>query len=237
MGDVVEALVSLVARVQRFGRHPDVRPAVRGFASVPSDHSMSNVLAQAGSFVQPDSTTCGSSVLVLARLLTDPAYAAEFLGGDPAEVRTRFAREALAMHRRTNRCWPRFWGTTPRAVARQLGRSGVRYRTRYVDAKDRGSLFDAIVRAVGDGYLVPIYTYDVRGRHSGAHVTLALGLAGDDLRVYDPGRGAVVTVGRTEFRDARLAGTLGWDRPGAAVLPEGSKERTSSPVGVPGGKE
>ncbi len=77
---------------------------------------------------QPDSTTCGSSSLVVARMLNDPAYAMWVMTGynpatdtttgdpgavpgdrhpftgDPLQVaaHNRFAREALAMHDQTN---------------------------------------------------------------------------------------------------------------------------------------
>ena len=67
--------------------------------------------ALAAGLVQPDTTTCGSSVLVVARMLADPAYASfladgtHALAGVPADgdVHDRFAREVLAMHRLARR--------------------------------------------------------------------------------------------------------------------------------------
>ena len=229
LADAIQWLVSAVARLQRPRRaRPAVRPGARGLAAVPRGRAAPDPIAHVGAFVQPDQTTCGSATLVVARMLNDPGYAARVLGSDPADLRAWFAREALSMHRRTNRCWPLFWGTTPRAVARQMSRrvdgsgvAGAAYFVRYVDAKDRGGVFDAITRAVGDGHATPVYTYDVRNgrRLSGAHVTLAIQTSGAGLLIYDPARGAIVAVTRQAFCDARLEGALGWDRPAAAVLP------------------
>ena len=228
-GAVVQALVTGLARLQRLVRRarPAVRPDVRGLAD-PGGRPGPDPIAHVGAFVQPDKTTCGSATLVLARMLNDPDYAAGVLAGGPDEIKARFAQETIDMHRRTSRLWPMAWGTHPwisaRQMSRRVGGSGVpgtKYVARLVDAKDRGRLFDAVVQAVADGHVVPVFTYDLRTvqGYSGAHSTLALGLAGPDLRVYDSWRGVVVTVGRAEFSEARLAGTLGWDRPGAAVLP------------------
>jgi len=101
-------------------------------------------------FRQPDNTTCGSSSLVMARMINDPAYAmsiivgydprtgehAPLLPSDPptsdpkAQARLRFGAEALAMHTQTNGltdhdgrfngAWPEAWGTSPGSAARQM---------------------------------------------------------------------------------------------------------------------
>lgn len=64
---------------------------------------------------QPNQQTCGAAVLVVARMLTDPAYAAR------VESVVDFEVETLAMHRRTTSSvdisgrlqfpWPRALGT------------------------------------------------------------------------------------------------------------------------------
>ena len=227
LGAAVEAVITLAARLQRVGRsRPSARPSARPLLT--DRPRVPDPVAHVAAFVQPDGTTCGSATLVLARMLNDPGYAARVLDGGPDEIKARFARETVEMHRRTSRLWPMAWGTHPWASARQMSRRvggsgvpGTRYAARFVDAKDRGRLFDAIVQAVADGHVTPVFTYDLRTAqgYSGAHSTLALGLEAGGLRVYDSWRGVVVTVGRAEFVEARLAGTLGWDRPGAAVLP------------------
>lgn len=56
---------------------------------------------------QPDSRTCGPSVVVVYEGLPGPW--------------PDFHQQVLAMHRRLNRFWPRALGTTPWAVARRIG--------------------------------------------------------------------------------------------------------------------
>jgi hypothetical protein len=63
---------------------------------------------------QPDSRTCGPSVVVVCEGLPGPW--------------PRFREDVLATHRRLNRFWPRALGTTPWAVARRLGGRVRRYR-------------------------------------------------------------------------------------------------------------
>ncbi len=215
-----------------------------------------------GSLWQPDNTTCGSSSLVMARMLNDPAYAMSIITGyDPrtgtfsaeldkslpgqlgdlergAQMQRRFQQEVIAMHHQTNGLvdhsggfngwWPEALGTSPGAAARQMsggdGLSGVpqaSYGVQYVDPTDRASTYDDIVQAVDSGHAVPVYTWDINNGNgaSGAHVTLVTGTQGDDLLVYEPGRGVVMTVVREQFTAAQLGDTVGWDRPMAAVLP------------------
>lgn len=158
---------------------------------------------------QPDDTTCGSSTLVMARMVNDPAYAMYIATGyDPTTgTRTgtadedaadaRFTEAALSMHEKTNSWtqngqpqvpWPQAWGTTPGAVVNEMnhGSSGVpgtSYDMRYVDPDDRAATYDAIAAASEDGHAVPIFIGDDT---SPRHVVLVTGANADHLTVYDP---------------------------------------------------
>ena len=80
---------------------------------------------------QPDARSCGAASLVMARSITDPAYAELLVAGVhpftghrlPGTIQERFAAEVLAMHRRTTGPvdvrgaaqlpWPQRYGTPP----------------------------------------------------------------------------------------------------------------------------
>ena len=102
----------------------------------------------------------------MSRMINDPAYAMYVATGhdpvtgvtDPGTGAQRFAREALAMHERTNAGtdrdgdrqlpWPRSWGTQPWALANEMsaaggsGVPGTTYRVHAVRLENRGSSFD-----------------------------------------------------------------------------------------------
>jgi len=186
-------------------------------------------------YVQPDRRSCGAAVLVVARMLNDPAYAELVLTGRHPDtgsmlaggsVGERFGVEALAMHRRTTGPvdvtgalqlpWPQGLGTPPWAVARQLsGSSGVpgsRYDARVVNPFDRRGGLDAIATAAAAGHAVPLYLGSL---WTPRHVVLVLD---ERLRTYDPSVGRRVRMDRDDF----LGGTLdiaGWSRPWFAVVP------------------
>ncbi len=167
-------------------------------------------------FRQPDRFTCGSSVLVRARMLADPGYDRWLREtDDPA---ARFSDEALRTHRRTLRIvddagtwtlpWPRFLGTQPWAVARELPG---RHRVRLVLHRD--AAWDRLVRATAP---LPLY---VGSRSLPRHVVLVTGSPGADrLRIYEPSAGVDLTVHREAFVRARL-GLAGWDHPWFVVTP------------------
>ena len=119
---------------------------------------------------QPDSRTCGPSVLVVAEDLSGPW--------------PDFEERVLAMHRRVNRFWPRALGTTPWAVAREL------------DGRVRRFRRDEVIAALAHGP-VPVY---LGTRWLPRHVVLALEMQNDGLRVYDPARGAVVLIGSSRWK-------------------------------------
>lgn len=117
---------------------------------------------------QPDSRTCGPSVVVVARALA---------AGEVPDPWPGFATEVLAIHRRLNRWWPRALGTTPWAVRRALGGRVRRYR--------RSEVLAALPRPV------PVW---IGSRWLPRHVVLVLDERDGEPLVYDPARGAVVAI-------------------------------------------
>lgn len=198
---------------------------------------------------QPDGTTCGSSSLVMSRMMNDPAYAMWMATGydpatgvtDPRTMEERFADEAKKMHDRTNSWqdrdgdwqlwWPEGAGTTPAAVANEMsseggsGIPGTNYESTLVDPNDRGAAYDRITSAVEDGHTVPIF---VGNEVYPGHVVLVTGTSGDSVTLYDPASGTDKTISRDEFESGNLpfgpasgAESLGdMDEPWAIVVPE-----------------
>lgn len=124
---------------------------------------------------QPDSRTCGPSVLVVAQSLKDRGLPGPW---------PDFDERVLAMHRRVNRFWPRALGTTPWAVAKEL------------DGRVRRFRVDEVAASLEHGP-VPVY---LGTRWLPRHVVLALETQNDGLRVYDPARGAVVPMETSRWR-------------------------------------
>lgn len=175
-----------------------------------------------GAFRQPDSTTCGSAVLVRARMLADPAYDRWLRSGVDPEA--RFADEALRTHRRTNRLldsrgrpqlpWPRALGTQPWALARELPG-----RHRVALVRSRARSWEDTVRA---DQPVPWY---VGNALAPRHVVLVVdGDSHDRVQVYEPGSGTTVGIDRRRFLVGRL-GLAGWDRPWLVLTPTDCRSR------------
>ena len=204
-----------------------------------ADNSLVDV-ALASGLVQPDQTTCGSCVLVMARMLNDPAYVGFLVNGvNPASgertagtVQDRFSQQALAMHRLTSRFkdtaggwqlpWPRALGTPPWALAREMtneaGQSGTTYRARTVVPNRRAQMFRRIAALAGAGHAVPLY---VGNRWSPRHVVLVLpgvGLPPGHVRIYDPASGRCYPIAAADFAAGRLQ-VAGWQVPWAVVVP------------------
>lgn len=95
-----------------------------------------------------------------------------------------FEARVLATHRRVNRVWPRALGTTPWAVAGELGGRVRRFR------------HAEVVAALARGP-VPVY---LGTRWLPRHVVLVLDVEDDGLRAYDPARGAVVSMGTSRWK-------------------------------------
>ena len=167
-------------------------------------------------FRQPDRRSYGAAVLVMSRMLAEPAYARWV--GDGVAPADRFADEVLRTHRRTNRLvdargrfqlpWPRALRTQPWALARELPG-----RHRVARVRSRSHAWQRIVRA---DQPVPLYVgSDLLPRH----VVLVTGRDADDrVRVYEPSAGAALRVDRADFLAGSL-GLAGWDRPWFVVLP------------------
>jgi len=239
-GSVLAALASaapLPALARLATRLATMTPSLRDAALDPTH-------APPGTFTQPDGTTCGSSVLVMSRMLNDPAYAMSVLTGyDPRTGRAypggastpqdRFRDESRRMHEQTAGLrnhdghlqipWPRALGTSPSSVANQMGggdgRSGLpgsAYAGELVDPDDAGRTFTHIVTATRAGETVPLFIGDSRIPR---HVVLVTASADDTLTVYDPSSGATTTaVSRGDFENGRLA-VAGWHQAWVAVTP------------------
>ncbi len=164
---------------------------------------------------QPDPRSCGPSSLVAARMLLDPAYAATV-------TRANFDDEVLALHRQVTRSidargalqlpWPRAFGTPPWAVAHQLSTIDAErsYSARLV--LNRSRAYDRLAGADAPSVLF------VGSRLLPRHVVLVIEGSPTSLRIYEPSKGALVTVTREAFLTARL-GLAGWPKPWFTVTP------------------
>ena len=166
---------------------------------------------------QPDHSSCGSSVIVMLRLLRDPAYADSVLSApDPAAT---FGEAALATRRRTNGAvdrfgriqlpWPESLGTRPAALIHEVGGDLV---NRVVDPEHPDRAYDALVRA-GE----PIVLFVGEGSWM-QHIVLVTRATPQSLTVYDPACGQEVVRGRDAFEDDRLD-LGGWPQPWLVLLP------------------
>jgi hypothetical protein len=168
---------------------------------------------------QPDGSSCGSSVIVMLRMLREPAYAARVLSAvDPVAA---FGEEALATRLRTNAGfdrfgrpqlpWPAALGTRPAALVRELGGGLV---NRIVDPEHPDRAYDAIVRA-GE----PVVLYVGEGSWM-QHIVLVTRATPERLHVYDPACGQEVARTRADFERSRLR-LGGWPQPWLVLLPRG----------------
>lgn len=147
-------------------------------------------------------------------MLRDPAYDAWVRAAD--DPAARFADEALRAHARTNRAvdgtgraqlpWPAALGTTPWALARELGGD---HEVRLVI--DRETAWERLRAAAAPS---PLY---VGSRWLPRHVVLVVG-GGERLDVYEPSAGLRVVVERAAFVGASLS-LGGWDVPWFVVVP------------------
>jgi len=138
---------------------------------------------------QPDSRTCGPSVVVVAEELHRT--------GTLPDPWPDFAARVQATHRRINRLWPRALGTTPWAVRRALAAQEPRPR--------RIRRFRAAEVAAALPQPVPVY---VGSRLLPRHVVLVLAARESELIAYDPARGGLIRLGSGR-----------WTRPWWAIVP------------------
>ena len=129
---------------------------------------------------QPDTRTCGPSVVVVARGLASGASAGP-----------EFASQVLATHRSLNRWWPRLLGTTPWAVARALGG-----RVRWIRGRGWAEVLAALPHPT------PVY---LGSRLLPRHVVLALEARDGVPVVYDPAKGALTPVTASRWGTAWFA--------------------------------
>lgn len=197
-------------------------------------------VALASGLVQPDETTCGSCVLVVVRMVNDPAYARSLVdepvtaAGEqrPGTLQDRFRHQALEMQRLTSGSedsrgewqppWPRRLGTPPWAMAREMtnqaGEKGTRYHARPVVAGRRSRAFDRIAALTRAGHAVPLY---VGNRWAPRHVVAALPTGHPPRRavvVYDPATGRRYPIAAGDFAAGSLQ-VAGWRVPWAVVVP------------------
>jgi hypothetical protein len=184
----------------------------------------------------------GAAVLILMRVLLDPAFALWLTAGTrleddreddgmPFEQRFRAQQDAVAAA--TNRRalgpapWPRFLGSPPGALARFLnqftGLTGARFawvELAEAPAERRIAALDAAAAAAAAGLPVPLFL----GGHADRAVVLVLGgpplgpAAGAALRCYDPAGGLVLDVPRAQL-DVGQVGIAGFDRLEGVVAP------------------
>jgi hypothetical protein len=246
-GTAMRWLRSQVAQVQTMASG-STRPAATEPASGPTDGAAGaapgsgqpdvSLFAPGGEqFRQPDQTTCGSSSLIMAKMINTPEYGADMLApGDDGTVdlvvvTKRFDQAVLSMHRTTGGWkdsggtwqlpWPTQLGTPPWAVARQMsvgggsGRPGTKYRAHLANPVDLGASYSAVVSAVDAGECVPLFIGDdVIARH----VVLVTGASDDGLSLYDPSSGAWVNVRRAAYVEGNID-VAGWSQPWFVVTP------------------
>lgn len=186
----------------------------------------------AGQPRQPDAFSCGAASLVMARALADERYAELLVtgrhpgtgwtvSGTPAD---RFRSETLGMHRRITGAtdivgrlqvpWPRFFGTPPWAVSRQLRALGTPYVVRQA-LVGRERAFDDMQAGIGSGHPSALYVGD---RWASRHVVLAYAADAGELGVFDPASGRTETVSVADFTAARLPFGR-WLRPWFVIRP------------------
>ncbi|WP_203336909.1 hypothetical protein [Nocardioides limicola] len=164
-------------------------------------------LTAGGRCQQPDRVSCGATVLVVARMLADPALSAPL-----TRSREAFAAEVRRTHRELTGVldgvglaqipWPRALGTPPWSLGRAL--TGVR---RLVPARwGSDSLWESTRASLEVGAVVPWY---VGSRRLPRHVVLVVAADGDSVQVFEPGTGRVNRVADRDVAGQRMRGA-GW---------------------------
>lgn len=172
---------------------------------------------------QPNETTCGPTVLVVARMLMSPSYAVRL--ADPQS----FEAAVLALHRRTNRPlgpggrlqlpWPRWLGTPPWAVAAELTTltPSACYRTwpaRFPAQRRRACA--VAVAAVRAGQPVALY---VGSSALPRHVVLLSAADAGRISLYDPASGRRTLVPDADVAAGWLPELSGWSVAWCVVAP------------------
>lgn len=222
-GDVADAVVRAWAGLTRSARIAVADPTTLAADArqVNGTTCGSAVLTMLAALGDPSLATW----LATGRLATDPddQRPPELAGANlgalavlaDAPVSRRFAAVQRVYQRRTTSHallglpWPSALGTPPWGAARAARFPGVVFGHHPLDDADRAALaavLDGVGRAVDAGVPVPLYSGGDTARGWGTavprHVVLAVSRAGDGLRIFEPGRGRMVTATRA----ALLAG-------------------------------
>ncbi len=202
---------------------------------------------------QPDSTTCGPSSLVMARLINNRSYRDTFVDDSGTVDAAAFADEVKTMRRmlcrpfdhsgRPQPPWIPALGTGPWAAARAMsgaggaGRNGALYRVLPFDPLRPAEALAVVLQAAEHGEAVPLF---VGNSATARHVVLVTGVTdphtdGSDahgpdthgpahLDYYDPADGQWHNVSCGDLL-ARNAVVAGWQEPWFAVVPARSARR------------
>jgi hypothetical protein len=173
---------------------------------------------------QVDNTTCGSTVILMARAIADPIYAFSLTSGGrgdraaatAGQFEARLGAEEQRIHDATNTIWPKRFGTTPSGVAAELNRHagalGTRYDAQLVGRGDQ--VLRNAVTAARSGLPVPVLIGDWLPRH----YVLLIGVDSRDLLFYEPDEATLIRVGVQDFLDGK-AGPLGFPHVQAVITP------------------
>lgn len=162
---------------------------------------------------QPDSISCGPTSVVVARMLLEPGWRPPDLAIEIARTHRRLTSRR-SLRDRFQVPWPRRLGTPPWAVAGALtALTGEAIAT--VNARPRPAVaYEVLAEQVRTR---PVAVY-LGNRWLPRHVALAFATAGggDAVRVFDPARGALVTVSRQRWSGHEV-GVAGWSHLWAVV--------------------
>lgn len=165
---------------------------------------------------QYEATTCGTTVLIVARAEHDPVYALTLTRDD---FQPAFAAERAVVHDETNIVYPQAVGTSPKGVAAYLTRHiGTRYDWRLVDDTDRREIsrtLREVMAAVDRGHPVPVLVGGIVPRH----YVLVVGHERGVLLVFEPTAGRTVAVPEQDFLGGDLKAALGFDHVQSVILP------------------
>jgi hypothetical protein len=166
---------------------------------------------------QLDPTACGSTAIVMARVMNDPMYGLGLTtdghGHDlsAADFAKRFEAEQKGTHHATNSTWPEALGTTPWGETGGMNNAvpGNDYHTVWVDDTDGRSAHPALrdaVQAVDAGHTVPVMLAPTPHQMLNGgefHYVLMVGHHDGMITVYDPS-GAVKEVPESDFYNGRM---------------------------------
>ena len=160
---------------------------------------------------QPDALSCGAASMVAARALLT-----RWRPDDPEAAIRAEHRRLTSAHSHRDRFqvpWPRRLGTPPWAVANAL-MALTDERIATVNARPRPRVGHQVL--VEQVRTRPVGVY-VGNRWLPRHVVLAIAADHDGaVRLFDPARGALVTVSRDRWHEHRV-GVAGWSHFWAVV--------------------